>query len=278
MGNPVDELYRSMLTLRGTRISQPAELMQLSPQLAVIHVPSATLPPAAHTACYVTERSIFDPAPDSEVTCNQLLANLRGRTIERVVLTHHHGDHVAFAPTIAAAIGARIFAHPYTIARLGWANCSPLVDGDTVDEFRAIHTPGHAYGHLAFFDGTDLLAGDMVASASSILIDPEEGDMLQYLESLSRLLQLRPTRVLPAHGDVRGPDLIAATRQHRLAREERIIHVLPGTLEDLLPLVYADTPTALWPLAARSLRAHLDALVKRGVVRLHDATYQHAKC
>jgi hypothetical protein len=54
-------------------------------------------------------------------------------------------------------------------------------------------------------------------------------------------------------------------------REDRVLAALKGktdaSVEDLVPIAYADTPKLLWPLAERSLRAHLDKLVGEGRAR-----------
>ena len=66
----------------------------------------------------------------------------------------------------------------------------------------AHHTPGHAPGHLAFHlrERRALIAGDMVGGMSTILIDPEQGDMGAYLDSLERLRRLDCRTLLPGHG------------------------------------------------------------------------------
>jgi endoribonuclease LACTB2 len=62
-----------------------------------------------------------------------------------------------------------------------------------------------------------------------------------------------------------GPSKLREYIAHRTMREDRVAAALAGkpdaTLADLLPEAYADTPKLLWPLAERSLRAHLDKLV-----------------
>jgi glyoxylase-like metal-dependent hydrolase (beta-lactamase superfamily II) len=92
--------------------------------------------------------------------------------------------------------------------------------------------------------------------------------MADYLASL-RLMQTRtPTTLLPAHGPaiVDGQKKLREYIAHRTMREDRVLAALSATaaasLAELLPSAYADTPRMLWPLAERSLRAHLDKLVK----------------
>ena len=87
--------------------------------------------------------------------------------------------------------------------------------------------------------------------------------------------------MLPAHGPA-IPDSRAKLTEyiaHRTMREDKVVAVLArrgGTLAELLPEVYADTPRMLWPLAERSLRAHLDKLVREDRVHEHAGRWQAA--
>jgi endoribonuclease LACTB2 len=247
-----------------------------------------TLPPATHTACYMvgpTEGAgplyIVDPAspyPDQQAALDAVLdAEARqGRPVAGVLLTHHHVDHVG-AATHVAARGVPIFAHAETAARLGF-DVTTVRDGDTIGPVRAVLTPGHAPGHLCFHDPATgaLIAGDMVAGVGTILIDPSEGDMRDYLASLARMEALAPTALLPAHGPV-IPDAIGKLRAyvaHRLMREGKVADALAAAgragARALVPVAYADTPKPLWGLAERSLIAHLVKLAAEGRARHHD--------
>ena len=112
-----------------------------------------------------------------------------------------------------------------------------------------------------------------IAGVGTILIDPSEGDMAEYLASLALMLE-RPTRsLLPAHGPAidDGPSKLREYIAHRTMRENRVLAALgeqtSASLDELLPTAYGDTPRPLWPLAKRVLRAHLDKLVKEHRVR-----------
>src|SRR6202040_1481243 len=71
-------------------------------------------------------------------------------------------------------------------------------------DLQALHTPGHASGHLAFYEPHYrlLFAGDMVSTISSVVIAPPDGDLTIYLESLRRLAALDCGLLLPGHGSV----------------------------------------------------------------------------
>jgi len=138
---------------------------------------------------------------------------------------------------------------------------------------QVIHTPGHAANHLCLVllqDGL-LFSGDHILNGSTTVVDPPDGDMNDYLDSLDVLkcscVELGVKFILPAHGYViGGPDdeaLAAITRlkNHRLQREAKVMaamQALPdGTPDDWLALAYADVPERMWPVAKRSLLAHL---------------------
>jgi glyoxylase-like metal-dependent hydrolase (beta-lactamase superfamily II) len=110
----------------------------------------------------------------------------------------------------------------------------------------------------------------MVAGLGTILIDPDEGDMAEYLASLQQLEQIEPGVLLPAHGPMiaDGVAKLREYRGHRLRREDKIAAALasrPGRrAEELVPIAYADTPPPFWPLAVRSTLAHLEKLRREG--------------
>jgi hypothetical protein len=86
---------------------------------------------------------------------------------------------------------------------------------------------------------------------------------------------------VPAHGPVLDDpqEVLRRYRAHRLMREDRIwsaIHATPRDLSAILAEAYADTPEVLWPLAARSLEAHLRKLDVEGRVRRLGATVVRA--
>ena len=260
----------------------PTTLTLVMPGIRVLALRTPTLPPAAHTNVYLVgppgdeigPMAVVDPGspyPDQQALLDQVLAEL---PIELVLLTHHHGDHIGGAQATAARWGVPIAAHPATARRLeGIVDVTRLIEhGEQVHGLTAVHTPGHAEGHLCFERGGATIAGDMVAGLGTILIDPSEGDMALYLASLELLLARPAATLLPAHGPPipDGPAKLREYLAHRRMREDRVfasLTAIPATLDALLPTAYGDTPRVLWPLAERSLRAHLDKLVNEGRAR-----------
>ena len=263
-----------------------------------------TLPPATHTNSYALgqrEVLLVEPATPYVDEQRAWLAwarglSSRGRRPIALMLTHHHPDHIAGAALFARELALPLWAHPLTAARLGDTAVERLLhDGEVLtlagpnpQRWHCLHTPGHAPGHMCWHEPSLNIAvvGDMVASVGTIVIDPSDGDMAAYLQQLRRLLALRLTIALPAHGaPIADPN--AKFQQyisHRLARETKIMAALRqlhpraavagergSSLDALLPLAYQTTPAWLWPLAKRSLEAHLLKLLAEGRVRRHDS-------
>ncbi len=260
---------------------------EIAEGLRVLALRTPTLPPATATNTLVVGRrrlAVIEPATpyaDEQAALEGLLRGLVGTGCEvaAILVTHHHMDHTGFAAALRERTGAKIHAHPATAERVDFTVDVALADGAELDlgdgfVLTAMHTPGHAPGHLVYFERRTGIAyaGDLVAGVGTILIDPEDdGDMIAYLASLERVAGARPTRLVPAHGPVLDDpqEVLARYRAHRLMREDRVlaaIHDAPRDLSAVLADAYSDTPAALWPLAARSLEAHVRKLVAEGRV------------
>ncbi len=276
----IDEIYaRARALAPGAAEDVAPSVMTVATEIRVLALRTPTLPPAAHTNVYLVgpDRgpwTVIDPGspyPDQQAHLDALLEQVG---VSMVALTHHHGDHVGGAAALAARWNVPVVAHPRTAQRLDGvvAVTRTIEDGESVSGLAALHTPGHADGHLCFARDGVVIAGDMVAGVGTILIDPDEGDMALYLASLERLLATSPAMLLPAHGpaitDARGK--LREYLSHRRMREDRVLAALgerPVAATALLPVAYADTPTMLWPLAERSLLAHLVKLERDGRAR-----------
>lgn len=262
--------------------------------LAYLPLPTPTLPPARHTLTYLVGGDrvlVVDPGAADVSLIQQVLERYQslGRQPLEVVLTHHHPDHIGGAQ----ALGLPIAAHPATAAHLPFAVDRSIDEGDTWQLGRdpagqewcltALHTPGHASGHICLWDPQRkfLLAGDTISSISTILVNPPDGSMRDYFATLKRLEELDPQLVFPAHGPPLGPGSQPFTLllRHRLQREEKVLQALesnPISLEAILEQAYDDVPTEVWPLARLSLTAHLEKLVLEGRAQKTDGGWSAA--
>ncbi|MFM2161730.1 MAG: hypothetical protein RLZZ383_1242 [Pseudomonadota bacterium] len=263
--------------------------VDVAPGVAVLGLRTPTLPPATHTNAVILGRhatTVVDPASPWDDERGRLVQALGGRDLARIVLTHHHHDHVAGALALADAwegLGHRrppILAHALTAARLEGrlAVDGLLAPGDVVQVegtgWTVQHTPGHAPGHIVLEDGEGLVvAGDMVAGVGTILIDPEDGDLGDYLESLAGLQARGAARLIPSHGPVldHAEAVLGFYIAHRHQRTQQAADALRRLGEvDVAALVadvYAEVASALWPIAAVQLLAHLRWMARHGLAR-----------
>jgi glyoxylase-like metal-dependent hydrolase (beta-lactamase superfamily II)/8-oxo-dGTP pyrophosphatase MutT (NUDIX family) len=266
--------------------------VRFSPGVVMAPLLTPTLPPATTTNCYVVgHRQLWvvdpgSPHPDEQLRLVRLLEELTrsGATVEGMLVTHHHIDHVGGVNALSRALNLPVRGHPLTLSRLepGFRAGAALDDGMRVPlgtapdgspgwELLALHTPGHDRGHLCFREsryGT-MLVGDMLSTVSTIIVDPPEGHLATYLHSLERLAQSPMTTLYPAHGPAMrdGQKLVTKYLRHRRQRETALLAALQATgrtVEELLPKVYWDADPKLYPFAARSLLAGLQKLQEEG--------------
>ena len=223
--------------------------------LHCIRVPSPTLPPATTTNCWILGDQhswIVDPAAHRTDTQHALIELLRPFQPTGIFLTHHHHDHIGAALLLSETFLIPIYAHPKT-AELLSIPYHPILDNESIqingEMWTAIHTPGHAPGHLCLLSNVDqsLIAGDMVAGEGTILINPKEGSIREYLNSLGHLESLCPSRLLPAHGNilVSAIPTLQEYQQHRLHRIQQIQALLtptPQNSRDIAAKIYTDLP------------------------------------
>ena len=236
---------------------------------------------------------VIDPGP-ADPDHLEKLWRAAGGDIRMIVCTHSHPDHSPGARPLQALCAQHSQPRPPILglpsASTARANClftpdrnlpngellrlsGQTQDGPVSHTLKVIHTPGHAANHLCLvlLEDALLLSGDHVLSGSTTVVDPPDGDMTAYLDSLDVLSAACSEHqiefILPAHGHVIGgfsgeaSMAIAHLKAHRLAREARVVRAMQaqpdGTLDQWLEQVYDDVPARMWPVAKRSLLAHI---------------------
>ncbi len=241
--------------------------------------------------------ALIDPGPDNAAHGAALLAALqKGERISHILVTHAHIDHSPLARSMAEALGVKVYAfgpasagrsqQMQVLAATGLVAGGEGIDADFRPDVRlsdgealahgdwhltALHTPGHLSNHLCFAAGDILFSGDHVMGWASSLVSPPDGDMADYMAALHRLAARDWSVIHSGHGPA-IPDpaaRLAFLIRHRNEREAAILARLalaPATIPALTQTLYAETPPALHPAAARNVLAHLLDLVGRGRV------------
>ena len=269
--------------------------IELRPGMFLFPVRTPTLPPATHTNCYIIggdEIIVIDPASPYEEEQRELDRFIdglmaEGRQVREIIITHLHADHIGGAAHLRARLGVPVAAHRLTADRISYSvTVDRLIEDDEVIELdgdpgwrlRALHTQGHARGHLCFYEEKTgaIITGDLVVGIGTVVIDPPEGNMKQYFDSLNRLLALPKLTILfPAHGPVIGSarEKIEEYIAHRTMRENKIlaaVQVGAALPNEIVEAAYTDVNPALWGLAERSTIAHLEKLEEEGRVSRYD--------
>jgi glyoxylase-like metal-dependent hydrolase (beta-lactamase superfamily II)/8-oxo-dGTP pyrophosphatase MutT (NUDIX family) len=266
----------------------------------MIPVRTFTLPPATHTNTYLLgheELVIVDPATPIEEEQDKLVAYLefiqnQGKTLKEIWLTHQHKDHIGAVERIRKHFNCPLAAHPLTAQSLRGKievdrfihdgdECTLKINDQIQAKWQAIHTPGHAHGHLCFFEKTygSLISGDHIVGLGTVIIAPPEGNMSDYFASLKKLDKRPLNFMFPAHGPPIA-DSHAKIKEyidHRTKREEAIFATLTTKRQppEIVPLVYTELDPSIYPLAEINVRAHLEKLLgEKRITKCDDGYIQ----
>ena len=256
---------------------RPGEPVQLAPGLVRLTAPNPGVFTGPGTNTYLIgegEVMVLDPGPDMPEHTQSILDSVEG-SIAAIVVTHTHPDHSPGAYPLADRCGAPVLG----MSQVGedWAPNRELKDGDRLQyggqTLQAVHTPGHASNHLCYLLESQriLLTGDHIMQGSTVVIAPPDGDMKQYIDSLTRLQKLDLAALAPGHGTLLDApqEAIAWLIAHRRKREDKVLLKLQNftdgcDLDQLVTQVYDDVDSRLHPIARASLEAHLLKLATEG--------------
>ena len=156
------------------------------------------------TNCYIIHEEnsktccILDPGYDADFILDKL--DSLGLTLEAILLTHGHFDHVGAVKELAAETGCDVYIHPEDLTMPPMMTAGPLYYTKTYAEgtqlklagldIGVLHTPGHTPGSVCLVCENSIFAGDTLFRGSCGRTDLPGGDWATIVNSLHRLAAL----------------------------------------------------------------------------------------
>ena len=198
-------------------------------------------------------------------------------TVEKVIITHWHGDHVG---GIIDLDGLSSKPTVYKSQIVPNEDMKDIADGQKFEvegaTLRAFHCPGHTEDHMALIleEEDAMFTGDNVLGHGTAVFE----DLSKYLSSLEKMRQQIKGRAYPGHGAVVDDCRAKITEyiEHRAMREREVIGVLGqktakegwGVME-IVKIIYKDVPESLHLAASRGVVQILQKLLNENKV-FHD--------
>lgn len=261
----------------------PGSVVQLSARVRRVTAPNPSVMTGPGTNTYLigdetTGIAVIDPGPPDEEHIARLVDMAKG-SIRWILCTHTHVDHSPGAALLKQRTQAQTYgmvaAHPERQDQT-FIPDHPLTDGACLEiagvTLRVLHTPGHASNQLCYLLEQEhiLFTGDHIMQGSTVVINPPDGNMSDYFRSLERLYEEDFEWIAPGHGFLmeKPYEVVERLIVHRRTRENKVVNALrdvgAGAVEELVAVVYDDTPERMHKLAMRSLLAHLQKLQHDG--------------
>lgn len=167
------------------------------------------------TNCYIVRAQgsptcvVIDPGYEPETVWNRVQA--LGLTLQAILLTHGHFDHVGGVKGLQREAGCPVYLHPADLTLPESLTAGPLeptellAEGQTLElaglSFRVLSTPGHTAGSVCFCTEEAMFSGDTLFCQSCGRTDLPGGSWAEMRRSLKRLGALSyHGPVYPGHG------------------------------------------------------------------------------
>jgi glyoxylase-like metal-dependent hydrolase (beta-lactamase superfamily II) len=211
--------------------------------------------------------------------------------LKGIVVTHRHAPHWGNAPAIQQACGnapiiASVAEKSEIEARMANAAVDrPVHDRETLSlgslTLEFLDAPGHTSGSLAVYvrETRALFAGDNVMGSGTSVVNPGEGAISRYLQTLQKFLRYDPAVIYPGQGPVvTDPRAkLRALIEHRHERERQIVALLaqaPHSIDQITALLYADVKEGVRHLARNQVASQLMKLEEEGRVAAEGDRYR----
>nr|XP_039249610.1 endoribonuclease LACTB2-like [Styela clava] len=216
-------------------------------------------------------------------------------SIEGIVLTHYHMDHIGGIADIERDVisrGQNVPLYKFRRGIDGWESETPpntdskysfVENASTINTegatLKVYHTPGHTDDHiiLQLIEENNVFSGDCVLGEGTAVFE----DLYDYMKSLDFILSLKPGKIYPGHGPVlENPiEYVQYYISHRNERESQIISALKDSSEplkslDIVKIIY-DIPEHLYGPADINVNNHLRKLLKENKVGLKEGDFWH---
>ncbi|KXK61091.1 MBL fold metallo-hydrolase [Micromonospora rosaria] len=220
------------------------------------------------------EAVVVDPGPADE----EHLARIAGHgPIAAVLITHGHPDHTDGSRRLADLLGGvpvRAVDPAHTVGAEPLAvSTDPTGDRSTLElaglSIEPLATPGHTADSVCLLvehaGERAVLTGDTILGRGTTVVAHPDGNLADYLASLTRLAAYRGVTALPGHGPAladcgAAADYYLAHRRARLDQVRAAVAAGDRTAAEVVARVYADVDRSLWWAAEWSVRAQLEYL------------------
>lgn len=245
---------------------------------------SLTVPPADRTNAFLIgddQKLLVDPSPMNEDELRKFYYSIKDFKIDKLMITHHHGDHHKYAVEIAKNLNIEIYLSEDTFYRCRrvYSNnyfqdleINFLKEGDIItqwlrEDVEVIEVPGHDKGQLALMPKSKkwFLAGDLFQGVGTVVVGGDEGDMATYFNTLRKVIDLDPACVIPSHGiALGGTNILKKTLEHRKFREQQIFDMYEKgmSVEQMLSKIYFDIPEKILKYARANIESHLEKIIQ----------------